>query len=172
MKTDAITKCYGALSLKARAGLAFGYCAKSNELEATRITSTVPTATFTSVAAEYREWFEAYTRLTAWWGIEHWKIMARRMAALGGKMVAAEWAEGGNPMPGEPFTLAAKTWESRLMALDVALNEAGAAHGFDPDAARFVAGAEPFTPVLIENPEPDDVTAAKETVARILAGEG
>ncbi|MGZ8218977.1 hypothetical protein [Methylomagnum sp.] len=161
MKADRLTKCYAALSLKERAGLVLGYCAAGDELEATRILSTVPVVPCRSTEPEYRQWLERYIRLSAWWGVEHWRTMARRMAALGG---------GLDETHGPDFMRAARAWESRLMALDVALNDAGARHGFDPDAIRQGTAAEPFRPIAIESPDAGDVAAMNEAVREILGG--
>jgi hypothetical protein len=161
MKADRLTKCYAALSLKERAGLVLGYCAAGDELEATRILSTVPVVPCRSAEPEYRQWLERYIRLSAWWGVEHWRTMARRMAALGGGLDVTHGAD---------FMKAAWVWESRLMALDVALNEAGARHGFDPDAIRQGIAAEPFRPIVIESPDAGDVAAMNEAIREILEG--
>jgi hypothetical protein len=163
MKTD-LTKCYAGLSLKERAGLAFEYSARLDDLEVSRIVGTVPTATFTGVTAEFRRWSEAYLRLTGWWSLEHWRTMARRMSALGGMTGASAEIERG-------FQVAAKAWESQLMALDRALDDAGAEHGFDPEAVRAIAGADRFMPIVIEQPEPEHVVQKRDAVARILAGQ-
>jgi hypothetical protein len=161
MKADPITKCYAALSLKERAGLVLGYCTAGDELEAARILSTVPVVPCRSTEPEYRQWLERYIRLAAWWGMEYWRTMARRMAALGG---------GLHDKHGADFLLVARVWESRLLALDVALNEAGAQHGFDPEAVRLGTAAEPFQPLTIESPEAGDVTTMKAFIREILEG--
>lgn len=161
MKTDPITRCYAALSLKERAGLVLGYCAAGDDLEAARILSTVPVVPCRSTEPEYRQWLERYVRLAAWWGMEYWRTMARRMAALGGGLHDAR---------GPEFLSVARVWESRLLALDVALDEAGARHGFDPDAVRLGTSAEPFRPLTIDRPEAGDVATAQGFIREILEG--
>lgn len=170
MKNDPITRAYEGLSYKERAALAFDYCARLNELEAHRITSTVPRASYTNVVSEYRHWFETFTRLASWWNIVHWQAMARWIACRSDLAIMADCNEAEPRL--SALQVALEVWESRLLGLDMALNEAGDQHGFDPDAVRNVSGAEVFKPCQLSAPLPKDFDVAREAIKGIIEGAG
>lgn len=165
MKTDAITKCYAGLSLKERAALTFRYCALENELEMSRITSTVPRVALTGPPPEYSRWFNALTRAACWWAIRHWEAEARAMAAIGGHQIAAD---SGDMDRAGKLLAALKKWESALLALDETLESVAAEYGFDAEAVRGFAGAERYQGMFVKEPSAEDMAYSKEALLRVL----
>jgi hypothetical protein len=165
MKTDAIIKAYAALTNQERAALAFVHLCRDDELELTRVADSVPRVTYTGPALEYRERFDRLFTVASWWAIEHWKAFARLLAARGGWMASEDLKDKAAVTK---FRLAAETWESRLLALEIALNEVGAEHGLDPEAVHKLAGCERFTPIFIESPELEHIKVAKAELCRFL----
>jgi hypothetical protein len=166
MKTDAITKAYAALTNQERAALAFIHLCRCDELELTRVAASVPRITYTGPAIDYSECFDRLFAAASWWALEHWKAVARCTAARGGWHIM----EGKNKATMEAFLFAVESWESRLMALEIALDEVGAEHGLDPEAVHKLAGCERFEPIFIESPEPEHVEAAKAELCRLMTG--
>lgn len=167
MKADPITKCYAGLTLKERAALAFRYSAALDEQECMRIASTVPRVTLTGAALEYSQWFEILTRMALWWGVEHWQYKARAMAAMGAHQITSD---AGKKTEAGAFLEAVRCWESRLLALDVALDAAAAEHGFDAEGVRAVSNAAPFEPIFIKEPTPEHIDQEHKVLRRLLVG--
>lgn len=166
MKTDVITKSYASLTNKELAALAFRYLCDGNELELTRIANAVPIATYRGQDPEYLFCYDRLYNAGCFWALEHWKAQTRLLAACGGWL---SMYTHGNTKAAKKLRRAAESWESRLMALEIALDEVGAVCGLDPHAVHELAGCERFEPIFIESPQPEYVEAAKAELRRLLA---
>lgn len=169
MKTDAITRAYAVLSNRERAALAFKYLCDGDELELARVADSALRGTFpyTGPSFEYVERFDRLFTVASWWAIEHWKAFARFMTARGGAHVAYEtedWAGA------DRFYKAADAWESRLLALETALDAIGPEQGLDPEAVHKLAGCERFEAIFIDAPEVAHLESAKAELSGLLSG--
>jgi hypothetical protein len=165
VKTDAITKSYASLTSKELAALAFHYLCDGNELELTRIAHAVPTATYRGQDPEYVFAYDRLCNAGFYWALQHWKAQTCLLAACGG------WLSmdiQGNRKAANRFRRTAESWESRLMALEIALDEVGAQSGLDSEAVYKLAGCERFEPIFIESSEPEHVEAAKAELRWLL----
>lgn len=167
MSVDRIAKLYAGLTNKERAVLAFRHLVEQNATEVERIAATVPCATYTSLDTEYLQWLNGLAHLASAWGLEHWQLQTRRLAALCGAHCALEVA-------GEELA-SAMIWmgrlsESRLLALDLAIEEICKQHGVAVAAVRQWASAEPFSPHWADVvPDPDFLDQLRESFAALLS---
>lgn len=141
MKTDRITKMYENLTSKEKALLSFHYSATGNTTEADRITAMVPWKTYKMRDAEFLDWLHAVHHVAEFWGWQHWKMQAKRLAALGGILVMQQREDYDRL---EAFTEAFELWEACLLALDAATESVCGQHGIDPRTIRALSDGDRF----------------------------
>lgn len=161
MKSDTITRTYAGLTAKEHASLVWHYCSQGDELELARVMDAIPRVTMQGPPLEYVQWSHSYMRLAAWWGIQHWQARSRHAAALGGIVVA----EGEQQ---DHFWACLRESEALLLALDVALDEAGKRYGIDTEAIRRISATTRFEPLNDSLQDPDIVMSVSLAIERIL----
>lgn len=167
MRTDAITRAYAGLTNQERAALAFKYLCDTNELEMARIADAVPIVSKTGMHPDYLETYDRLFLAASWWAFEHWKCYARLMACRCGRMVM----EGNEDRAGVgTFQRLAESWESVLLALEIALDEVGPELGLDPDAVHKLGESQPFEPLYILSPEAGHIEQVKAALRRFFTG--
>ncbi len=169
MKTDAITRAYAGLSNRERAALAFKYLCDGNELELTRVADSAPRGTFTYTGAhfEYGQRFDRLFAVASWWAVEHWKAFARYASAYGAVLEACHNRDRAGV---DRFLRETEAWESRLIALETALDAIGPEQGLDPEAVRKLAGCGRFDPLFLDGPEAAHLESAKAELSGLLSG--
>ena len=145
MKSNGITKLYAELTNKERAALSFRYMTEGNELEFDRILATVPRFTYRCHDFEYRNWLDAFFNVWHIWAIEHWQCRYRAVAAMYGAQIRLRQERMGDV---SKYLDAHELWESRLLALDAALEAVCEEHGIDVDAMRGLTETEAYRPVF------------------------
>ena len=145
MKSNGITKLYAELTNKERAAISFRYMAEGNEMEFDRILASVPRFTYRCHDFEYRAWLEAFFNVWHIWAIEHWQCRCRAVAAMCGTQIQLLQKQKGSV---SKFIAAQELWESRLLALDGALEAVCEEHGIEVDAMRGLTETEAYRPVL------------------------
>lgn len=144
MKSDAVTKGYESITNKQRAALFFHYTANDNELEATRVLSSVPKKTYTMSDLEFIKWEEGFSLLASVFAQEHWIARHGLMVALlQMKIVSAKkeaWEEG------DAILDEIQHWGKFLLSLDAALVAVAEQHGFDVQCVYHSARAKPYKP--------------------------
>jgi len=144
MKTDAITKGYEALTNKQRAMLYFHYVTNEDELEATRLLSSVPIQRYSMSDLEFIKWDDGLTRMAMVFAHEHWFARHGLMAAvLRVKIASAKkkaWEEWDATIEDVQY------WSKLLLSLDAALLAAADKHGFDVQCVYRRARTEPYKP--------------------------
>ncbi len=169
---DPTTKMYAQLTPAELAPLAMKYMAAGDERELARIRSACPLKTYTMQDSAYIDRIESFLRMTNAWGLLYWQYQHERMRAALCMSIALskgiETEEAEQEMESRRFTL--NFAESCLLAMDVALDEVCAAHGFDASDARKIVDAKVFVPLKRSNAAPDPGTLAevKELLLCIL----
>lgn len=166
MKMDRITKMYENLTGKEKALLSFHYSVMGNTTEADRIAAMVPWKTYKMRDAEFLAWLHAVHHVAEFWGWQHWKMQAKRLAALGGMQIMLAREDYDRL---EAFTEAFELWEACLLALDVATETVCTQHGIDPNTIRALYDAERFRPLSTGiAPDAEYLTAVEGRLAEIL----
>lgn len=83
MKTDALPRACGGLSDKERAGLAFAYACRGDELELACPMDKLPKIALTGPSPEYARQVRRLPIATMRRSAERWRLYARRQASLG-----------------------------------------------------------------------------------------
>jgi hypothetical protein len=144
MKSNGITKLYAELTNKERAAISFRYMAEGNEIEVDRIVASVPRFTYRCPDYEYRAWLYAFFSVWSIGAMEHWQCRSRAVAAMCGAQIQLLQKQKGSV---SKFIAAQQLWESRLLALDAALEAVCEEHGIDVDAMRGLTETEAYRPV-------------------------
>ena len=160
MKQDNVAKMYRLLTNKERAALAFRYMADANELEIERVAAAVPWKSYEGPDIEFKNWINGFFALANYWGLTHWQLYARKLAALGSIHILFNQNERDKA---DLAIDAHSHWEARLLALDLALLSICEENGIDPNAVRRLADAEPYFPIL------SDLASDAEFQAEMLA---
>ena len=151
MRTDRVTKMYDNLTNKERAALAFHYMTDMNETELARIEATVPRHAYRCVDLEYQSWLASFVHVACVWAIEYWQTKVRKVAATGAGL---HLAGRGEYEKADAWFDESNVWDSRLTALDRALEAMCEEHGVDADSVRRLAGTNTLAR-LHDNTEPD-----------------
>lgn len=142
MKSDAIATAYKSITNKQRAALFFHYVTNENELEATRVLSSVPRKSYTMSDLEFLKWEDGFSLLASVFAQEHWIAQHGLVAAaLRMKIVSAKdaaWEE--SDLAIERF----QYWQKLLLSLDAALMATAEKHGFDVQSVYHRARAKPY----------------------------
>lgn len=157
MKSDAITKGYESITNKQRAMLYFHYVTNEDELEATRLLSSVPIQRYTMSDLEFIKWDDGLTRMAMVFAQEHWIARHGLMAALLQMKMAVTKKE--TPQKIESTFEAVDGWKKWLLSLDAALAAVAKQHGFDLLSVYIRARTVPFKPNV------DDLSADTEVQA-------
>jgi len=118
-----------------------------NAAEVEQITTTVPYQNYTTRHSEYVQWLNGLFHVASFWAVEHWRLQARRFAALAGVDAARKAGENGEA---KVLELVLRLWEQRLVALDQAIELVCADYGLDVQAVRRFAEAECFEALAID----------------------
>lgn len=166
MKADRISKMYENLTSKEKALLSFHYSVTGNTTEADRIAAMVPWKTYKMRDAEFLDWLHAVHHVAEFWGSQHWKMQAERLAALSGILIMQEREDYDRL---EAFTETFELWEACLLALDVATESVCTQHGIDPSTIRALYDAERFRPRNTRMaPDAEYLAAVEARLAEIL----
>jgi len=142
MKSDAITKGYESITNKQRAALYFYYATNENELEVTRVLSSVPIKSYTMNDMEFIKWEDGFSLLANVFGQEHWIARHGLMAAvLRIKIVSVKkdaWEEC------DAVIEEAQYWTKLLLSMDAALVAVAEQHGFDAQSVYHRARSKPY----------------------------
>jgi hypothetical protein len=138
---DRLTKAYRGLTADQLAALAFHYSADANELELSRVADAVPLKEYRCPDVNYQVRLDGFTRFSACWSIEHWRLRCRKAELLGGALAALR---RGDDEKADELLDAHEYAEKCLLALDGALLTICKEHGIDPADVRRMAGTEPF----------------------------
>lgn len=150
-RRGAFEKVYAGLTNRERAAIAFKFMADANEVEVARVADAVPRKSYIALEFDFRDGVDRLILLASCWCAMHWRLRAdlaeTKWALLAAPNVdKSEWVL--------PLFDRAQKCETRLLALDRALEQVCAGHGIDAVAVRKVGGAEPFDP-LSTGLEPD-----------------
>jgi hypothetical protein len=185
---DATAKLYALLTPRELGVLAIKHLMAQDNLEVGRIKHACPRKTYTIQDADYSETIERFFRMAYAWGLLHWQARHEHMrAALSLTNTLYKGLEEPEdatqhepadatehePEDAELMGLLRSSLdhaESCLLALDVALDEACAGHGFDVADVRKLVGAEIFTPLESSTAEPDSevLSSTKAALLDIL----
>lgn len=168
MKPDRVTKLYDSLNNKELAVMAFHYLVDGNDMEFERVASAVQWDSYRCADMEYRLWLDGLMHMASFWAIEYWQAHCWRIASMSGSQLAETM---GRSEEARAFATAHELWESRLLALDRALEAVCAEHRIDASAVRKQAGAEPFTPGRAGlAADPEYQTAMQESLFGVVTG--
>ena len=144
MKTDAITKGYESITNKQRAALYFHYVTEENELEATRLLSSVPRKTYTMSDLEFIKWEDGLSRMASVFAQEHWIARHGLMASVLRMKIAVTKKEALQKI--ESAFEEVEHWQKLLFSLDAALAAVAKQHGFDVLSVYIRARTKPYKP--------------------------
>ncbi len=154
MKTEGLEQLYHHLTPSELARMAFNTNSPGSA-DLARIIAAVPRRQYLDLDAEYRAWSQSLYSAALIWTILHCRVHFCVMAASAGFSNAIHEGE----------VAVSKTmfdelwdWESRLLAVDCALDDFCNAHGLNPETVRGIAKTERYEPIigsnkLIPNPE-------------------
>ncbi len=166
MRQDRISKMYEGLSNKELAILSFQYMTDMNELESERVAGAVPVKSYICRDVEYRRWLDGLFNMSAQFAIEHWRTNYRNLAST----MSLRFAFEANDIDKVISMLEVHSiCETRLLALDHALEAVCNEHGIDANSVRRLAGVEPFAP-MCANLKPNQEYQAEMQInlARLL----
>jgi len=141
---DRLTKAYRGLNADQLAALAFHYMTDTNKLEFERVSSAVPVKTYTCPDVDYLARLDNFTRFSAFWAIEHWRLRCRKAEMLAAALAGLR---RGDDEKTDALIEAHEQAENYLLALDAALVAICQGKGIDPADVRKMAGAAPFKPM-------------------------
>jgi hypothetical protein len=153
MKKKSISKLYRDLANKEKANLAFVYRTESNEAEFRRIYASVPRAIFEGPSPEYSDWYNSIFAMASWWAIQHWKAHSNMGAASLAIHVFLN-IDNDEPDSKDAKEMARNSldasirWESKVLALDRALDAICKEHGIDAQAVRRMAQTDRYDKAL------------------------
>lgn len=160
---DPTTKMYSQLTPAELAPLAVKYMVAGDDRELAKIKNACPLKTYTMQDSAYTDRIESFLRMANAWGLLYWQYQHERMRAALCMSIAlskgTETEEAEQEMEGRRFTL--NFAESCLLAIDIALDEVCAAHGFDAADARKIVDAKVFVPFKRSEAIPDPGTLAE-----------
>jgi hypothetical protein len=116
-----------------------------DELEIERVKSAVSWKSYDCIDFDYREWVDGFIHMASYWAIQHWQLCSRQMGTLALLHLLLKREKEDQA---EEAMIQLKLFESRLLALDRALEAVCEEHGLDIQAARNLAGTQPFDPML------------------------
>ena len=169
---DPTSKMYAQLTPAELGTLAVKYMVAGDERELGRIKSACPLKTYTMQDRAYIDRIESFLRMANAWGLLYWQHQHERMRAALCMSIAlsqgTETEEAEREMESRRFTL--NFAEGCLLAMDVALDEVCAAHGFDPADARKIVDAKVFVPLKRSDvvPDPGILAEVKDLLLCIL----
>lgn len=170
MKPDRIAKMYENLNSKEKALLCFHYSTVGNTTEADRIAAMVPWRTYKMREAEFLDWLQAVHCVAEFWGWQHWRLQAKRLAALGGMQIMLQ---RNDLKQIEAFTEAFEQWEAQLLALDAALDSVCRQHGINAHSIRAVSGGGSFRALnTFSAPDPEYLEEIESGLLALLEGVG
>lgn len=160
MKQDSITKMYANLSGQEQARLSFQYAIEGNKLESARVLASVRRKDYSCPDVEYQLCIDGLTRFASAWAIEHWQTYSAKQTCLIQMRVLLDQGaiEQAKEMIGQH-----QLWESRLLALDQALESICDEYKMNPDAVRRFAGVGAYMA--------QDATVVADTEYQALAHE-
>lgn len=144
MKTDAITKGYESLTNKQRAMLYFHYVTDENELEVTRLLSSVPIRRYTMSDLEFIKWEDGLARMASVFAHEHWYARHWLMVSVMRMKIAVTKKETFGKI--ESAFDEVERWQKLLLSLDAALAAVAKQHGFDVLPVYIRARTMPYKP--------------------------
>lgn len=156
MKSES-TNLYKAMTPCELGAVAFHYCTKEgSERELERIAHAVPHRSYRGPDITFKTSLEAYTEFAVVWGLGHWQLRYRAMAAMG-SMIALRCQKSEARALQQTINALWRT-EAELLAMDAVLEDLCPDHGLDPADVRRITDTEPYQPVitsdkLIANPE-------------------
>jgi hypothetical protein len=160
---DATAKIYTQLTPAELAVLAVKYGVAGNDFELARIRRACPRKAYIMHDATYTDTIECFTRMSHQWGLLYWQLQYDRMQASLKMAItlqkAPDTSEGDEAIEISRFLFTGT--EARLLAIDVALDEACKSYGFDASDARKLVGAEIFVPLKSSEAAPDKKTMAE-----------
>lgn len=157
MKSDAITKGYESLNNKQRAALFFHYMTLEDELEATRVLSSVPTRSYTLRDMEFIKWTDGLALMANEFCQEHWIAKHGLVAAILRLKIHSTQKEAWEEL--EAISEEIQHWQRLLLSLDAALAAVAVQFGFDVQCVYKKARSMPYQTAQA------DVTEDAELVA-------
>jgi hypothetical protein len=139
MPKDRLENLYEHLTSREKATLAFTHLSALNAGEADRVRATVPMKVYRTLDEDHVNWVSALQGFAMLWALIHWQEFAGTLAALGRMTFFLD--RGDDDRAAESFDAWVRG-ESRLLALNIALESACAEHGIDPEAVRRIAGVD------------------------------
>jgi hypothetical protein len=160
---DPTSKMYAQLTPAELGTLAVKYMVAGDDRELARIKSACPLKTYTMQDSAYIDRIESFLRMANAWGLLYWQYQHERMqAALCLSLALHKGLDTEeNESKFECRRMIFSITESCLLAMDVALDEVCAAHGFDAADVRKIVDAQVFVPLKRSNLVPDPETIAK-----------
>lgn len=176
---ERLTKAYRGLDADQLAALAFHYSAEANELELKRLEDAVPLKDYRCPDVKYQARMDSLFRLSAFWGIEHWRSRCRKAELLGAALAARRRANKQTEEKApdaieadekaDELLDAHEQAERHLLALDAALVAICKGKGIDPADVRKLADTKPFEPSRPAIDPDAEVQAAMESAfAKLL----
>jgi hypothetical protein len=160
-----VSKLYDALTPGEKAAAVFACIARFDTTTADRIVATVATKTYRMLDNDYRERLFHLGDLATFWGLQHWRELARMMAAIG--LMTRAWHADKDAL-GEEAYEAFQNAQSRLVALDAMLTDICDKNGIDPEAVRVLAGVpDKFQPLDDLTADPDFDTEIRGILTRL-----
>jgi len=140
MKQTSINKIYENLSNKELANLVFNTIPSKNTQKIDKLVSLVPIKKYSCVDFEYRDHLDRILRMAYTWSIWHWQLKSELNAKFSVWLMRVIVAEESISTTLEDY----QECESRLLALDLALDEICSKNGIDASTVRKLANTEPF----------------------------
>jgi len=164
---DRLTRAYRGLAADQLAALAFHYMSGANELEFKRLADAVPLKDYRCPDVAYQARLDGFTRFSAYWAIEHWRLRTRKAEMLGAALAAIR---RNDDEKADTLLDAHEQAEGCLLALDAALLAICADNSIDPADVRRMADAEPYKPMREATTADGEVQAAMQSAfAQLLA---
>lgn len=135
------SKLYANLTSRERAVIAFSHLAQGDELEFHRILRSVPTKRYICPDLEFQWWVNTLFAVSQFWGLEHWKHIAQRTAAI-----AILRATSATTVREETLELLdnVRQCECRLLTLEATLEDFCQDLGLSSKAIRLIVGCTRF----------------------------